>query len=652
MIQLFFERLTDLYSLTLDGSGGELIVSVLKWALAAGVVLLLAGVLSYRWARLKHDLAMVALIALPLAILSPLSLPVTVGHLDPGTPEFQAKDRTFGPAWSAFRPETSGVWRSFSTRPRGYANPWGNGLADLGMFVWLLGALVMAAEAGLQWLGLRGLLRSVRLPGPELESKYAHLVAEHDLQLFVSAHAAGPFVTGLKPKIIIPDDDEDHALTLRHEIAHVEARDVLTGWVTALCKILFWPIPLVWIASKISEESREVACDAYAVKEGGRAEYGRLLVKYALAPVPVGTSFAKSGKSLFSRIQELNRNRNRHDSNYRRLPVALGVLLLIVGASAVETRPAVEPLSLVFRNDTTPAQMVGVLGSAALADVDVLTSGLEPVRVWVVDNQEKAGEKLKRLSVLVEGEVLAADDPLGLSCMKGLTTGATPWVLELPVSLSKYQARLHAENAGFDVCMVTKDPNWIRISVPYGEGDAVADLLSKDENVVATDRVRWVGGEWGPRSPRSDLKVIEVDTLRVRVPAEWSVTAPGPRSVVMETPDQKVEIILVVRGAEDLGSAILPAGIQHPNGRLVDVAQTILVPEWEFGPVLQRKTPERGNPARKIWEEKGRGNVAITAVHEGQLIELRASGEAGYVSSILFDLEMLFGDATRFWIPR
>ncbi len=95
-----------------------------------------------------------------------------------------------------------------------------------------------------------------------------------------------PCLFGLVPAIYIPKRDLDagaqhQELILAHELTHYRHGDPIWALVRALCLIINWYNPLVWLAARISQQDGELACDAGCVHRLGeekRWAYGEALL--------------------------------------------------------------------------------------------------------------------------------------------------------------------------------------------------------------------------------------------------------------------------------------------------------------------------------------------------------------------------------------
>jgi len=220
---------------------------------------------------------------------------------------------------------------------------------------------LLFALLGIAWmagvmLGLLDLLRSWRLTWRlRRECREASLPAlrlllelkrQMGIPLVPELHShpsLGPMLVDLwRPMIILPapllesGQPETLRAVLAHELAHLRARDLRWGWVTALAELVFFFHPLVRLAVRECLLAQEMVCDTQAIAETGQAhaDYGAILVNVAAAGVArprlIAVGVSESFTALHRRLQAL-----AHCcplTHWRRLGLdaALGLLALIV----------------------------------------------------------------------------------------------------------------------------------------------------------------------------------------------------------------------------------------------------------------------------------------------------------------------------------
>jgi len=254
----------------------------------------------------------------------------------------------------------------------------------------LFGLLGMIWTGGVV-LGLFDLLRSWRLTWRlRRECREASLPAlrlllelkrQMGIPLVPELHshpALGPMLVDLwRPMIILPaallegEQPETLRAVLAHELAHLRARDLRWGWVTALAELVFFFHPLVRLAVRECLLAQEMACDAQAIAETGQAQadYGAILVHVAAAGVArprlVAVGVSESFTALHRRLQAMAHCRPL--TSWRRLGMdaLLGLLALIVLLPAGllaqllpdPEEPQFTPPSAHYRSPAAPAPL-------------------------------------------------------------------------------------------------------------------------------------------------------------------------------------------------------------------------------------------------------------------------------------------------------
>jgi beta-lactamase regulating signal transducer with metallopeptidase domain len=172
------------------------------------------------------------------------------------------------------------------------------------LVLWLAGVLLQLARMARQaWHATRA--RRDARPAPAAWQAACRLQARRlglrrTPRLAFSPAVGSPQVLGAwRPLVLFPADarlsDEETAMALAHELAHLRRGDLWLGWVPALAQRLFFFHPLVAWAMREYALSREAACDAQALAcTGGEAQaYGRLLLRLGVAaPLPSGLAGA------------------------------------------------------------------------------------------------------------------------------------------------------------------------------------------------------------------------------------------------------------------------------------------------------------------------------------------------------------------------
>lgn len=97
-------------------------------------------------------------------------------------------------------------------------------------------------------------------------------------RLLISSEVSVPMTWGIwRPVLLLPTSSEswreaDLQAALQHELAHVRHRDPLRRWLGTLVCALWWPLPLVWLASRAWKLEQERACDDAVIVSGADPE--------------------------------------------------------------------------------------------------------------------------------------------------------------------------------------------------------------------------------------------------------------------------------------------------------------------------------------------------------------------------------------------
>ncbi len=198
--------------------------------------------------------------------------------------------------------------------------------------LWLLGLLILSGKALRQ---LRETRRIVRSAEPvregwlraELAAICERLGIRRAPDLRGSGEVRTPQVIGLaQPVVLLPSSGLERltpaevSMTLCHELVHLRRKDLWLGWVPALAHRIFFFHPLAALAAREYAIAREAACDAEVLRILGTAPqaYGRLLIRWGVAPRETGLAAAGASPSLRNLKRRLQMLQQSSD-NKRRL---------------------------------------------------------------------------------------------------------------------------------------------------------------------------------------------------------------------------------------------------------------------------------------------------------------------------------------------
>lgn len=143
------------------------------------------------------------------------------------------------------------------------------------------------------------------------EEQRLALLKRH-IHLLISPAAASPLTIGLLNStmcLVLPERTytlDQYRLIFRHELRHVQRRDVDTKCFYLFCKALCWFNPLVWIALGRAAADLELSCDemvVYGAQADVRKEYVSLLLESAEDQRGFTTCLSASASSLRHRLQ-------------------------------------------------------------------------------------------------------------------------------------------------------------------------------------------------------------------------------------------------------------------------------------------------------------------------------------------------------------
>lgn len=209
----------------------------------------------------------------------------------------------------------------------------------IGFATWSVCVVLLALRAYSDHRGLARLVAESMDAGERVDRAWAS-VASPGSSVRVHPDATVPMVVGLwRPVVVLPEtlefvlSDDELAMVLAHEAAHLRRRDALVSLYMFACGLLFFFHPLVWLARREWKHSREAACDAEAIAALGtdRRRYAQMLVKVSAgadrAPA-LAMSAVPSFKTLQRRIKDMKNTSNKRAGS------ATWTLLAIVAVAA------------------------------------------------------------------------------------------------------------------------------------------------------------------------------------------------------------------------------------------------------------------------------------------------------------------------------
>lgn len=154
--------------------------------------------------------------------------------------------------------------------------------------------------------------------------------------IYISDSIASPMlVNPIKPSIIIPNflkESPNIDIILKHELIHHKRRDLLFKNIILLASILHWFNPIVHIMVKTFNESCELVCDEFLLKDKNE-EYRQLYGKAILDTISTSKKSYYVANICFSTTKHVLKDRIKSIMNMRKrkngLIIAICLLLLL-----------------------------------------------------------------------------------------------------------------------------------------------------------------------------------------------------------------------------------------------------------------------------------------------------------------------------------
>jgi len=239
----------------------------------------------------------------------------------------------------------------FLIADRRSAYPQRSRIADALVLLWIAGATIFASRIGAGQVALRRIASRGRAveEGPSralLDTLAATSSVLRRVRLIETDAFLVPATWGvLRPVVALPAAARSWPsprleAALRHELAHVRRRDVLTQRAADVCCALFWFHPAVWFAARRMRREAERACDNTVLASGGPGiDYAEWILDLAKsisrgrtgeAPTAVAMS---EGEGLEDRLRAILDPATKRRSP-RALMATAPTVVLIVAATA------------------------------------------------------------------------------------------------------------------------------------------------------------------------------------------------------------------------------------------------------------------------------------------------------------------------------
>lgn len=604
---------------------------LVRWTLLGAVVLLLLQLIPDRRARLRHNCVAAALLSLPVAFLLSWT-----GLLD----------QLYSAYWTYWavpdiNPDPSGILysivRSYAIRLHALqaGQLW---LGILGS-IWLLGSAAFCLPIVSSWWATARVVQNSLDASPDLNRYARSLLDGRKVRVVISGGTPTPFVVGVwRPLIVLPQEDEDSRLVIRHEVAHIKSGDVAIGWGLLLLRVTFWLHPLVWFGQRSASLARELDCDSFAVADESRAEYARVLCKYSIPGTVTTAAFASPVSALKVRLKHLGSERSSRRSSgvdWLLAAILFGVLTL---ATAFQTPR--EPLSVVFNNDVDLEQAEEVIAETLGGGYPVSSRMLRPVRVVASFDADPPRDRLRTIADDLGAQDVVQGPQPAWACKAEQLLGQHLVTFLLPSGVETYGARLAAEEAGLRVCEIWKDPNLVYVLGLAADHRIWAAEALLNTGLVAQAGIRAAADSLGRRAPSTRV-MEEVQGHQVPVPSAWASGGNWAGGTVFHTPGNRAVIWL---GQEFTGHFESGTGTSEDWKRWISQAAVM--------------SPEEATGNRNLWGHWGIKDGRQTLKVQGEEVLLRLESERGgtkllvggkrvFVEAIVQELSILFRNIRR-----
>jgi beta-lactamase regulating signal transducer with metallopeptidase domain len=238
--------------------------------------------------------------------------------------------------------------------------------------LWVCGGVFVTCRMGNGWWKARKIvMKSVEVKdGPILETgaKAAKLLGlQKNFRIRISNACRSPFVMGtwtpvvVLPAALVDSVQRGHLLAvLAHEAAHLRRKDLLTGWVLALCEITYFFHPVVHFVKRRMILERERSCDDWVLtlSNAKPSHYARAIIAAAGACKPASmpgyqvTVVAESFSNLKHRLSAIASD-FRPNAHLSKMAVVTLAILAVISVPAI----VFTPRPAVFNNTETAPEI-------------------------------------------------------------------------------------------------------------------------------------------------------------------------------------------------------------------------------------------------------------------------------------------------------
>jgi beta-lactamase regulating signal transducer with metallopeptidase domain len=156
--------------------------------------------------------------------------------------------------------------------------------------LWIAGSVCRLVIEALRLARVARAVRGAVAGPPEITARVRRLSRElglRDIPVITLAGQSSPAIWCVgRPRLLWPaemsGDVTDACLDglIVHELAHVQRRDHLVGWIELAASVIWWWNPLFWYVRSALREQAELACDAWVISAlpNGRRAYAESLL--------------------------------------------------------------------------------------------------------------------------------------------------------------------------------------------------------------------------------------------------------------------------------------------------------------------------------------------------------------------------------------
>ncbi|MEM8984313.1 MAG: ankyrin repeat domain-containing protein [Pseudomonadota bacterium] len=281
------------------------------WLCAAGLLLAISAavsvavliadrVLPARWVRERHDVAVVAIVTMPIIFWLALQ-------------PAPASNAAFNVASPGGTPDVSSApmptieSQRLNVEPTQVTSVQPMSFAPLALAIWLIGAVAGLLRTAFALRSLQRLTDASRR-----DPRYSQLRLSRPIPIRVSNAVPAPLLVGFfRPVILLPNRAAPVPQSvLEHEIAHVVRGDAWIALAVHLSLVFFWWLIPLRVVLPIIHRTREMLADSYAVQVTGEpVALAHALLDSAAATrqtPALALAAAKEGSMLRARVRRLS----------------------------------------------------------------------------------------------------------------------------------------------------------------------------------------------------------------------------------------------------------------------------------------------------------------------------------------------------------